>query len=142
MHDTTPFSHCHHVWSNRPTCFHFFFLPGGSSTSFNVWFLCKASTSSYIVVIHKDDCLFLIKLIVFTFFISVLSPYSLCSMFSTTMASLLMLTLWVVGSHRRYPFTLSAYPKNMHFLDFRSSFVLFVSVYITQTGHLNMYKEE
>ena len=63
------------------------------------------------------DCLFPIKLIMFIFFISVLSSSSLCSMSSTKMIFLLMIKLQAMGSHKRYPFTPLVYPKNMHFLN-------------------------
>lgn len=46
---------------------------------------------------------------------------------------LLFTTLWVVGSHRRQPFTSLAYPKNIHFLDFGSSFVVSQALNIMYT---------
>ena len=74
-----------------------------------------------------------------TFFFIVLSSSSfLYSWYSIKITSLQMTILWVVGSHRRYPFTPSVYSKKIHLLDFVSSFVLSWALYITYTGHPNI----
>ena len=58
---------------------------------------------------------------------------SICILSFINMTSLLMTNLWAVGSHKWYPFTPSAYPKNTHFLDFESSLLTYWVLCITYT---------
>jgi hypothetical protein len=58
------------------------------------------------------------------------------------MTSLLMTNLWAVGSHKRYPFTPSAYPNNTYFLDFESSLLTYWVLCITYTRLPNICNRE